>query len=146
MVLRDGIGYRERHGKGTLIPCFIMLIVLSLAIYAIVDYGLNSDRTNDDDTPDGYRMFYELYSEEYNLTGRLTVYDDFDSIYEVLEVFSDGSISSAKMYPVGTYNVYYAGTDNDVAFGPVEFQVQGPDSLLVDRQIVSDIRLTVSVL
>jgi hypothetical protein len=145
IVVRDGLGYRERHGKGTLIPCFLIMIVLSLSMYYILSTGMGNNGPEGIPGEETYNMHYELYSETYDVSGRLTIYDDGDAIFEVINVDVEGNAVSIKNYTLGTYKVYYLGTDNEVEFGPVIFEIQGPDMLLVDRDYVG-IRLTVMVL
>jgi len=143
MLLRDGLGYRERHGKGTLIPCFLLMIILSLSIYYIVDYGTHSRPS---ENPTVYAMHYELYSETNNVSGVITIYDSLNNTVEVMNVEDDGSVLSGASYILGTYYLYYVGNENGINFGSVEFQIQKQDSLLVDRIIAGEIRLTIMVL
>jgi len=140
------MGYRERHGKGTLIPCFVIMILISGASYYILTNGLdrNSPADNDNNV-ETFQLKFELYSESYNVSGRLTVYNDVDEIFEVITMDDEGKGASIKEYLLGEYKVYYLGATNEVEFGPVLFNVQMPDSLLIDRDYVG-IRLTVMVL
>jgi len=138
-----GKGSAVGYNQTTLIACFVMIIILVGAAVYIIDYGLtNTDREALPAT--GYTVFYELYAEEINVAGTLTVYDGTE-VFVVLNVADSGSVSGVPIHPVGNYSVQYVGLNNSVNFGPVTFTVSAPNTILVDQEYFG-VRLTVKTL
>lgn len=138
--MRGGIvGYNQT----SLIVCFVMVIVVFGAAFYIIDYGFtNTD--NETPLPTGYEVFYELYAEEIDVTGILTVYSGTE-VFVTLNVNDDGAVFGVPTHPVGGYSVYYVGLNNSINFGPVLFTVNAPNILLVDQEYFG-VRLTVKTL
>lgn len=141
--MRGGVGSAAGYNQKTLIVCFVMvIIVLGAAIY-IIDYGFtNTD--NETLLPTEYEVFYELYAEEIDVIGTLTVYSGTE-VFVTLNVNASGAVFGVPTHPVGNYSVYYVGLNNSINFGPVLFTVSISNALLVDREYFG-VRLTVSTL
>ena len=138
-----GIGSAAGYNQKTLIVCFVMIIIVFGAAAYIINYGFtNTDR--DAPLPTTYMVFYELYAEETNVAGTLTVYSGTE-VFVILNVNSTGGVFGVPVHPVGDYSVYYVGSDNNINFGPVTFTVNASNTILVDQEYFG-VRLTVKTL
>jgi len=140
MRLRGGaVSYDQK----TLVLCFVMVIIICGAAVYIIDYGFtNTDK--DEPLPTAYMVFYELYAEETDVIGTLTVYSGTE-VFVILNVNSTGAVFGVPTHPVGNYSVYYVGLNNNINFGPVLFNVSEPNTILIDQEYFG-IRLTVKTL
>lgn len=141
--MRGSAGSRAEYNAGTLVVCFVMIIILSGAAIYIVDYGLSNNEKNGLE-PTGHAVFYELYAEEMDVAGTLTVYNG-TQVFVILNVTDSGAVFNVPNHPIGGYSVYYIGSNNSINFGPVAFVVLISNTILIDQEYFG-VRLTVKTL
>jgi len=135
------LGYRERHTKMEIIPCFALLVVISVAAFVIIDTGFNSD--GGDNVDRRYSLRIQLYSGTYDdLTGTIELLND-DVVYEILNVTDTDIVFSSRTYK-GSYTLYYQGNSNGAQFGPITISITDV-GLILDQQYF-DVRITINVL
>lgn len=135
------MGYRDRHDKFTLISCFSMMIILVVAGYFIIGYGLNS--AGEVEARDEFLLKFELYSEDLDFLGNVTIFNVNETFIEEL-VIGESAMETSRNEYSGTYLLYYAGARNDVHFGPVTIGVHDL-GLVLDSEFFG-IRLTVTAI
>lgn len=143
--MRVASGYRERHSRNTLITCFIMLMIVVGSGYYVITYGLNNSPPEEGEEETGFDVAIELYAPVLNVSGVIRIYNEDSTLFQTLSADSSGNVPGVLKHPIGNYKLYYDGDENDVNFGPVQYAIGMPNSLLVDHDYVG-IRVTIRTL
>lgn len=152
-VSRTVSAYKQRYHKCEAILFCLMIIIVAVAGFYIFNEGLNNragdTTTTTTTTPTSpaegeLGMWIDLYTDTgEDLSGILTIRTSDGSIFQTLTVDQHGIvIEEVIAHPIGTYTIDYVGTTNGITFGPVQYNVQYADTLLVD-EVYFGVRLTI---
>lgn len=146
--------YRVRYSKFEAILCVSMILIVGFGLIYIIGEGFSNrdiDDTTDNDndvttTPslEELSVLIDLYSDSVaDMSGSLTIKQSDGTVYQVLTVDANGIvIEDILLHTKGIYSISYQGTNNDIVFGPIEYDVQNVGMLLVD-DLYFGIRITV---